>query len=226
MRVGSAHAIARSDRVLLIALLVILAMASTMVGASMMPSVAPELVRTIRVERSIIKLVAMPPGPETVAANTAGHDAVLSELLTEHRCLAEVMYYEARGEGEEGEKAVAEVVFHRMAARDYGNSICAVVYEGAGQVACQFSIACDGSRKKEKSERAWRAAQLLAARVLTGEVMLRDETGGAVNSHAVYVRPRWARDFKRTAQIGNHVFYRMRGMRVSKAEVVLRGSTW
>ncbi|MGZ4032950.1 MAG: cell wall hydrolase [Tumebacillaceae bacterium] len=154
----------------------------------------------------MIKLVPMPPGPETVAANTAGHDAILSELLTEHRCLAEVMYYEARGEGEEGEKAVAEVVFHRMAAGDYGKSICAVVYEGTDQVACRFSFACDGSQKKGKSEQAWRAAQLLAARVLTGEVMLRDETGGAVNYHAVYVRPRWARDLTRTAQIGNHIF--------------------
>ena len=57
---------------------------------------------------------------------------VLARLLAEHRCLSEVMYYEARGEGEDGQKAVAEVVFHRMNTGNYGHSICAVVYEGVG----------------------------------------------------------------------------------------------
>ena len=56
--------------------------------------------------------------------------------------------------------------------------------------------------------------------------MLRDETGGAVNYHAVYVRPRWAREFIRTAQIGNHIFYRTQGVNAAAALLVLRGSTW
>ena len=38
----------------------------------------------------------------------------MTQLLAEHRCLSEVLYYEARGEGASGQKAVAEVVFHRM----------------------------------------------------------------------------------------------------------------
>ncbi len=39
------------------------------------------------------------------------------------------MYYEARGEGQDGQKAVAEVVFHRLRHGHFGHSICAVVYE-------------------------------------------------------------------------------------------------
>jgi hypothetical protein len=41
-------------------------------------------------------------------------------MLAEHRCLSEALYYEARGEGPKGEQAVAEVVFHRMNAGNYG----------------------------------------------------------------------------------------------------------
>ena len=68
----------------------------------------------------------------------------MNKLLAEHRCLSEVLYYEARGEGVKGQKAVAEVVFHRMRTGNYGHSICAVVYEGADQPGCQFSFTCNG----------------------------------------------------------------------------------
>jgi len=33
-------------------------------------------------------------------------------------------------------------------------------------------------------------------------------TGGATNFHAISVEPEWAPTLRRTAQIGNHVFYR------------------
>ena len=68
----------------------------------------------------------------------------MTQLLAEHRCLSEVLYYEARGEGAGGQKAIAEVVFHRMNHGNYGHSICAVVYEGAGHPGCQFSFTCNG----------------------------------------------------------------------------------
>ena len=88
----------------------------------------------------------------------------MTQLLAEHRCLSEVLYYEARGEGAQGQKAVAEVVFHRMNAGNYGHSICAVVYEGAGHPGCQFSFTCNGDLKRPKDARAWRKAEKLAAR--------------------------------------------------------------
>jgi len=208
------------------ALVVILVVISTTVGASMMPGSGQGLLRTVWIDRSVVKLVPIPPGPSAVNAAQAGREEILSGLLTEHRCLAEALYFEARGEGTEGEKAVAEVVFHRMANGNYGNSIFAVVYEGVNRAQCQFSFACDGSRLRPKSETDWYEAQRLAAHILTGQVMLRDETGGAVNYHAVYVRPRWAREFIRTAQIGNHIFYRAQGVNAAAALLVLRGSTW
>jgi spore germination cell wall hydrolase CwlJ-like protein len=119
-----------------------------------------------------------------------------------------VLYYEARGEGADGQKAIAEVVFHRMNHGNYGHSICAVVYEGAGHQGCQFSFTCNGELTRGKEQDAWRESEQLAARILTGEVRLRDTTGGATNYHAVSVNPEWADTLERTTQIGNHIFYR------------------
>jgi spore germination cell wall hydrolase CwlJ-like protein len=118
------------------------------------------------------------------------------------------MYYEARGEGTSGEKAVAEVVFHRMRHGNYGHSICAVVYEGAGRPGCQFSFVCSGELAQRKSMAAWRESEVLAARILTGEVRLGDTTGDATHFHAVSVQPGWADVMERTVQIGNHIFYK------------------
>src|SRR6201999_3582445 len=93
--------------------------------------------------------------PVQKAVATASNDLVLTQLLAEHRCLAEVMYYEARGEGTSGEMAIAEVVFHRLHHGRYGHSICAVVYEGAGSSGCQFSFTCNGELAQHKAYAAW-----------------------------------------------------------------------
>jgi spore germination cell wall hydrolase CwlJ-like protein len=62
--------------------------------------------------------------------------------------------------------------------------------------------------RRAKDQGAWREAEFLAARILTGEVRLANATGGATNFHAISVDPIWAPTLKRTTQIGNHVFYR------------------
>src|SRR5215472_4390636 len=83
--------------------------------------------------------------PERVAVTPA---AAVFKIAGEDQseCLAEVLYYEARGEGTEGQKAVAEVVLQRTRDRNYPHTICGVVYEGARSHSpyCQFSFACDG----------------------------------------------------------------------------------
>jgi spore germination cell wall hydrolase CwlJ-like protein len=177
----------RPDRVLFAALAIVLATASAIVGAAM----------TYR-----------PQVPAPVAAIAAKLPSVQEMVLAEHRCLSEALYYEARGEGAKGEKAVAEVVFHRMNAGHYGHSICSVVYEGSDGRGCQFSFTCNGDLERPREASAWNEAEDLAARILTGEVQLRNATGGATNYHAVSVRPYWAPTLEKTARIGNHIFYR------------------
>jgi len=192
-------ALARSDRVLVVALAIILATASAAIGASL----------TYRppTEKSVLpkKVAAVKPLPKPEVRKT---DSVMVQLLAEHRCLSEVLYYEARGEGQTGQKAIAEVVFHRVNHGNYGHSICAVVYEGSSHPGCQFSFTCDGELRRAKQPEAWRRSEMLAARILTGEVPLQNATGGATNYHAVSVSPIWADTLERTTQIGNHIFYR------------------
>jgi hypothetical protein len=204
-------AISRSDRVLVAAMSIVLATASAAVGASLSNDPHTNQVRVIQVDKPVVRIVRTPVIPAPITLRGAASDVVLVKLLAEHRCLAEAMYYEARGEGEDGQKAVAEVVFHRMNTGNYGHSICAVVYEGADQAVCQFSFACDGSREALKSPEPWREAQALAARILTGEEHLNNATGGAVNFHTASVQPGWSANYVRTVQIGNHIFYRRPG---------------
>lgn len=216
--------LARADRALALALSVILATVSVCVGAA----ARTQPVRTITITRPVVEqvvtLMRVPEIPAAIPSLPASKDNVLAQLLAEHHCLAEALYYEARGEGETGEKAVAEVIFHRIESGEHGGSICAVVYEGSGHTACQFSFVCDGSREKPKSPQDWRNAEALAARILAGELRLGDETGGAVNYHAASVRPDWGARLVRTAQIGNHIFYRRRVAAID--EVALRGYEW
>jgi spore germination cell wall hydrolase CwlJ-like protein len=188
-------AISRSDRVLVAAMAIILATASAAIGASMTYHPSTDKV-------ALAPVVAVIEAPKPAA------DTVMSQLLAEHKCLSEVLYYEARGEGTGGQKAIAEVVFHRMNHGNYGHSICAVVYEGAKHSGCQFSFTCNGDMKRAKQASAWREAEALAAQILTGQVPLRNATGGALNFHAASVSPDWADTMDRTTQIGNHVFYR------------------
>ena len=207
----------RSDRVLVVALAVILAAASAAVGAAassrpyteqvaVRPAVAP-VVKPVVPAKPVTADAFVPDVVKTAHPATAA-DLAMAQLLAEHRCLSEVMYYEARGEGRDGQMAVAEVVFHRLRHGHYGHSICAVVYEGAGSHGCQFSFACNGELTEPKSAGAWRSAETLAARILTGQVALRDITGDATHFHAASVAPDWAGNMERTVQIGNHIFYK------------------
>ena len=180
--------ISRADRVMLTVMAVLLATVSAVVGAAANYRPAP--------------------APVVIAAAPAAQDMVLGQLIAEHRCLTEALYYEARGENRTGKKAVAEVVFHRMEAGNFGHSICAVVHEGAGRHGCQFSFTCNGDMNRPRDAAAWQKSEELAAQILTGEERLRNMTGGATHYHAVYVRPFWAPALEKTAHIGRHIFYR------------------
>jgi hypothetical protein len=151
------------------------------------------------------------PGPSAVQTVEAPVEIAGARLAAESQCLAEAMYYEARGEGVDGQKAVAEVVLQRTRNRNYGNTVCSVVFEGIepGRLDCQFSFACDGSRERPKEESIWQATKLMAEKIMTGQTKLAGLTGQAVAYHSVDVTPFWSASMYRTAQIGNHVFYRL-----------------
>ena len=119
------------------------------------------------------------------------------------RCLAEAVYYEAKGEPRRGQEAVAEVVATRVASKAYPKSFCGVVYQRSGR-SCQFSWAC--SAKRAPSGLQWQRANEIAERVVDG--WRPGVAPGATHFHATFVDPSWARVYRRVTSIGGHVFYR------------------
>jgi len=132
---------------------------------------------------------------------------------SEIKCLATAIYFEARGESEKGQLAVAQVVLNRVKNPAYPNTICGVVYQNRWiRNGCQFSFACDGTSHRITEPGPWKAAQDLATRVVNDQsgTFLAD-VGTATHYHAVYVRPYWARWMRKTDKIGNHIFYKTYG---------------
>lgn len=142
-----------------------------------------------------------------IPAQPTQHQLVVAQLESEHRCLSEALYYEARGEGAVGQRAVAEVIFNRLRQRTYPHSICGIVYQGSREHACQFAFACDGERVRSKIAADWAAAETVAAQILTGELRIGSLTGDALYFRAASqaLEPD---GLERTIQIGNQVFFR------------------
>jgi spore germination cell wall hydrolase CwlJ-like protein len=141
--------------------------------------------------------------------NTPAHREISRFLANtrELQCLAEAIYFEARGEPEKGQIAVAQVVMNRVRHEEFPDKICGVVYQNQHwRNRCQFSFACDGIPERINEKDAWRQSMDVAKRVLRGEEHIA-KVGKATHYHARYVRPRWARKMIRKDRIGLHIFY-------------------
>jgi hypothetical protein len=125
-------------------------------------------------------------------------------------CLASALYYEARSQTDDGERAVAQVVLNRVRDPAFPKSVCGVVYQGSTRrTGCQFSFTCDGSMATPPRIREWQRAISIASAALAGAVFA--PVGSATFYHANYVLPWWAASMTRVTQIGAHIFYRWRG---------------
>lgn len=125
----------------------------------------------------------------------------------QHACLSQAIYYEARGETQRGQIAVAEVIMNRVRSGYYPGSICGVVYQGSHRsTGCQFTFTCDGSLNHRPRGRAWDRAQRVATAVMLGYT--RPITQGATHYHTHAVNPVWNSGLVETTSIESHVFYR------------------
>ncbi len=126
---------------------------------------------------------------------------------SEKMCLARAIYFEARSESRAGQIAVANVIMNRKVNRYYPNTVCRVVNQGdKRRTGCQFSFRCDGQPDIPREKKSWRNSLGLADLVLEGK--LRDSRlRGVTHYHADYVSPKWAKQFRRVAKIGKHIFY-------------------
>jgi len=133
----------------------------------------------------------------------------------ERLCLTQAIYHEARGESQEGQIAVANIIINRAFSGKYPSTICGVVFQNAdkGRYRCQFTFACDGRSDLAKDRRAWKHSEELAERAYH-EFAVGESLGllpdSALFYHTRAVAPHWSRVFKRVATIGSHIFYAAR----------------
>lgn len=125
----------------------------------------------------------------------------------ELKCLAEALYFEARGETVKGQFAVAEVIMNRVKSARFPSTACDVINQGTGRkYRCQFSYTCDGLAETISEPVAYERVAKVARAVLDGKVP--DLTRGATHYHTTAVRPNWSKVYVKTAAIGDHIFYR------------------
>ena len=126
------------------------------------------------------------------------------------KCLAEAVYFEARGEAVRGQIAVAQVVMNRAFSGFYPNTMCGVVYQNKHRhLACQFTFACDNVADVVREPDMWDRARKIAKAMLDGQLWL-PEVAKSTHYHAYWVRPSWVNEMKRTYKFGVHTFYRPR----------------
>ena len=140
-------------------------------------------------------------------------------------CLAQNVFYEARGEDINGQFAVASVTLNRANDPRYPDTICGVVQQSGktrdNKRVCAFSWYCEQTRVgreipvrnrdgsiNEKVIDQFRVASEVALSVMSGSVT--DHSRGATHFHNPSVKPSWAHRMTRTIVIGNHTFYRQR----------------
>ena len=146
---------------------------------------------------------------------------IIAQLEREDRwmkeigCLARNVYYEARGESLQGQKAVALVTLNRVENPMFPNTICKVVNERKvvkGVTKCQFSWRCQGHANPKKAVRQSHESYQAAITAILHYDSLTETlvTADTLFFHAKHVRPFWRKVKQRLAQIDNHIFYEQR----------------
>lgn len=153
----------------------------------------------------VLTLVAAPAHAfQTAEPFVPSRDPAIFERSLE--CLTQAVYYEARNQSDDGQRAVAQVVLNRVRHPAFPASVCGVVYQGSERITgCQFTFTCDGSLFWGIEPGAWERARRIATAALRGSVYR--PVGLALNYHTVAIRPYWAPTLIQQAVVGSHIFY-------------------
>lgn len=155
------------------------------------------LVATLALSFVLVTMSASPAMAQDVPQETAQIEAHKEQEI---RCLQKNIYFEARGEGVEGMKAVAAVTMNRVNSEEFPDTVCATVKQRSGR-RCQFSWVCAGLHRIT-DQKAWETAGRIAVQAINGTLTHR--VGDAMFFHNTSV-PNFRK--KPIARIGNHVFY-------------------
>lgn len=163
-------------------------------------SILPTLAACLAIGACAPSIASEGPGISRAAVQPA-EAATRAIAGPERACLAEAIYFEARGTGENGQAAVAHVVLNRAEHPEFPDDVCGVIADR-----CQFSYRCNGRSNALTSPQAREEAKRIAAQVLSGAP---DITGGALFFHSNQARSTgWFKTRPRVGQFGGNVFYR------------------
>jgi hypothetical protein len=173
-------------------------------GAGPQAEVAVESERSNRFGQFADHMIALAdmalPRPRSLGELVSSH-AGIETAGREQDCLANAVYFEARGEPIEGQLAVAEVVLNRARSGRYPPTICEVVTQP-----WQFSFVRRGViPPADRRSEAWRRAVAVARIAEAGASRLLPNN--VLWYHADYVSPSWGRRLARNTKIGLHIFY-------------------
>jgi spore germination cell wall hydrolase CwlJ-like protein len=172
----------------------------------------PSLLATTPDEPAAVEETQAPAKDVSVRETSALIRAALKDAARptdrQSQCLAEAVYFEARGESLDGQLAVAQVILNRVADKRFAKSICGVVQERSPgpSRACQFSFVCDTRSDVPTPSQAWNVAQAVAMVALNEATP--DISDRALFFHATRVNPKWRHRMQYTRTVGTHAFYR------------------
>lgn len=150
------------------------------------------------------------PAPVDLVQVEAAQREARYKRAADLRCLAENVYFEARGEPLEGQLAVAEVTLNRTRSRHFPHTVCEVVHEARWdpvrrRLVAHFSWTELGELSQPAGP-AWEQAMTVAKAAY--DDTYQPVVPGALFYHATRIQPAWAKTQRVITKIGKHIFYR------------------
>lgn len=153
-------------------------------------------------------------GVTLVSISTAVHTSKVDTVKQDLYCMAANLYFEARGESELGQKAVAKVTMNRVNSGKYPDSVCKVVFQ-------KYQFSWTHQEPWNKIQKALNGVEpsknpldvsAYQQALKTAKTSLKTNLNGilpddALWYHANYVNPSWVRKMKKVKKVGKHVFY-------------------
>lgn len=126
---------------------------------------------------------------------------------SEKQCIVTALYHEARGEGEFGMKAIANVIHNRYKHPNYPDTYCEVINQKR-QFSYTLERKAEGEELKQlhRDRLAYKTAEEIAEDMLDGKLQkfLPENT---LHYAKASVKNYWTKTKKVIADIGNHRFY-------------------
>ena len=158
-----------------------------------------------------VSFLVLFPAALDVPVKSREHSGVVTQSQeAELLCLKSVLYHEARGEPEEGIRAVMSVIYNRKNSKHYPDTFCGVILQDK-----QFSAFNSNKGLATKPLKPVREADIAAYTKVAGiaqEALLgtfKPVLDPSVMHYAHFrVKNHWTKKYKKVKVAGKHVFYK------------------